>query len=90
MDLLALSTADGQVAVQRLIWQPLSWQQLWSTAPDAPVTALCWSPDGKALAVGQSDGAIVLLNVENGELIHRQASHVASVVTMCWVSGHKT
>jgi anaphase-promoting complex subunit 4 len=45
MDLLALVTSDGQLALHRL-----NWQRLWSIAPDSPVTALCWQPDGKLLA----------------------------------------
>eukprot|EP00192_Tetraselmis_astigmatica_P008586 CAMPEP_0117651820 /NCGR_PEP_ID=MMETSP0804-20121206/2296_1 /TAXON_ID=1074897 /ORGANISM="Tetraselmis astigmatica, Strain CCMP880" /LENGTH=614 /DNA_ID=CAMNT_0005457823 /DNA_START=150 /DNA_END=1991 /DNA_ORIENTATION=- len=90
MDLLALATADGQVAVQRLIWEPVSWQQLWSSALEVPVTTHCWRPDGKALAVGQSDGGVALFNVENGELIHRQASHRAAVRSLCWVEGRNT
>mmetsp|Transcript_21502 Transcript_21502/g.55156 ORF Transcript_21502/g.55156 Transcript_21502/m.55156 type:complete len:831 (+) Transcript_21502:164-2656(+) len=88
MDLLALATADGQVAVQRLTWQPRSWQQLWSVTPEADVTSLCWQPDGKALAVGHCDGGIALLDVENGEPTRaRQTLHQAAVVALSWVDG---
>jgi hypothetical protein len=33
MDLLALSTADGQLHLHRL-----NWQRLWWTTPDAAIT----------------------------------------------------
>lgn len=42
MDLLALATTDGQLAVHRLT----PWQRLWVATPDLPVTALTWCPDG--------------------------------------------
>lgn len=47
MDLLALVTADGQLCVHRL-----NWQRLWAVTPERTLTALCWRPDGKALAAG--------------------------------------
>lgn len=45
MDLLALVAEDGQLAVHRL-----EWQKLWVAVPEAPITALCWRPDGEARA----------------------------------------
>jgi hypothetical protein len=47
MDLLALVFADGQLCLHRL-----NWQRLWAVTPERPLTALCWRPDGKALAAG--------------------------------------
>lgn len=66
MDLLALSTADGQLCLHRL-----NWQRLWAVSPESPVTSLCWRPDGKVLACGYEDGYISLLDVENGETMQR-------------------
>lgn len=66
MDLLALSTADGQLCLHRL-----NWQRLWAVSPESAVTSLCWRPDGKVLACGYEDGYISLLDVENGETMQR-------------------
>ena len=66
MDLLALSTADGQLCLHRL-----NWQRLWAVSPDSAVTSLCWRPDGKVLACGYEDGFISLLDVENGDTMQR-------------------
>lgn len=66
MDLLALSTADGQLCLHRL-----NWQRLWAVSPESPVTSLCWRPDGKVLACGYEDGYISLLDVENGDTLQR-------------------
>lgn len=66
MDLLALSTADGQLCLHRL-----NWQRLWAVSPESAVTSLCWRPDGKVLACGYEDGFISLLDVENGETMQR-------------------
>ena len=66
MDLLALSTADGQLCLHRL-----NWQRLWAVSPESSVTSLCWRPDGKVLACGYEDGFISLLDVENGDTMQR-------------------
>ena len=66
MDLLALSTADGQLCLHRL-----NWQRLWAVSPESAVTSLCWRPDGKVLACGYEDGFISLLDVENGDTMQR-------------------
>ncbi|KAK3272105.1 Anaphase-promoting complex subunit 4 [Cymbomonas tetramitiformis] len=79
MDLLALSTADGQLRVYRL-----NWQRLWQVTSEHVVTALCWRPDGKAIATGQEDGSIVLYDVEDGEVLHRSKVHVEHVTCVCW------
>ena len=80
MDLLALVTADNQVAVYRL-----NWQRLWSVGHLAsPVTALCWSASGQTLAVGHQDGMLCLLNVENGEEMRRATVAGCALVAMSW------
>eukprot|EP00951_Prasinocladus_malaysianus_P019128 scaffold154417_cov49-Prasinocladus_malaysianus.AAC.3 len=84
MDLLALGSTDGQVAVHRLIWQPASLQQLWISAPEGVPCSLCWRPDGKALAVGLENGAMVLLHVEDGSVMHRADLHEAAIKAISW------
>ncbi len=58
-DLLAMVTQDHQLLVHRF-----NWQRLWAVSPDQRVTAICWRPDGKALAVGHHDGSIAIRDVE--------------------------
>jgi len=81
MDLVALGTADGQLSVRRL-----NWQSLWSATPGTGAAtgagsgaeagsgdAVVWRPDGKALAVGGADGAVTVLDAEDGkQVMHRQ------------------
>ena len=64
MDLLAAAFTDGRIAVHRL-----NWQRLWLVTPDAPATALAWTPSGNALAVGRADGVVSLLDAETGDVV---------------------
>eukprot|EP00959_Pyramimonas_sp_CCMP1952_P165012 3449255-Pyramimonas_sp.AAC.1 len=80
MDLLALSTLDGQLCVHRL-----NWQKLWAVTPEHPVTALCWRPDGKAIAAGQEDGTVVVYDVEDGEALQRRRVHMDPIASACWL-----
>lgn len=80
MDLLALSTADGQLCLHRL-----NWQRLWAVSPESPVTSLCWRPDGKVLACGYEDGYISLLDVENGETMQRGKMVAGVASAIGWV-----
>ena len=64
MDLMAAAFTDGRIAVHRL-----NWQRLWLVTPDAPATALAWTPSGNALAVGRADGVVSLLDAETGEVV---------------------
>lgn len=80
MDLLAMLTADGQLQLHRL-----NWQRLWSVTFDSPVASFCWRPDGRQLAVGLREGAILLINTEDGETLERmQIFNNATVVCMSW------
>lgn len=49
----------------------LNWQRLWAVTPEPPATALCWRPDGMALAVGHQDGTVSILDAENGESLNQ-------------------
>ncbi|GFR42380.1 hypothetical protein Agub_g3066, partial [Astrephomene gubernaculifera] len=83
MDLLALVSDDGQLGVHRL-----EWQKLWVACPDAPITALCWRPDGKILATGHRHGAVSLYNVEACELFRTlRPPHTAPICHLSWVQG---
>ena len=64
MDLLAAAFTDGRIAMHRL-----NWQRLWLVTPDAPATALAWTPSGNALAVGRADGVVSLLDAETGDVV---------------------
>lgn len=46
MDLLALVTADGQLAVYRLNWHSCALKELWKATPEQHITTLTWRPDG--------------------------------------------
>lgn len=64
MDLLALVVGENMVAVHRL-----SWARLLTFEHTSSVSALCWSPDGRTLAVGFDDGRLTLYDVESGDAI---------------------
>ena len=84
MDLLALATSDGQLALSRLDWNKTGGERenrLWTANPDSPVTSLGWRPDGKILVSGHADGAVQLYHAEDGEVLHASTPHRGSAVT---------
>ena len=84
MDLLALATSDGQLALSRLDWNKTGAERenrLWTANPDSPVTSLGWRPDGKILVSGHADGAVQLYHAEDGEVLHASTPHRGSAVT---------
>ena len=84
MDLLALATSDGQLALSRLDWNKTGGERenrLWTANPDSPVTSLGWRPDGKILVSGHADGAVQLYHAEDGEVLHASRPHSGSPVT---------
>ena len=84
MDLLALATSDGQLALSRLDWNKTGGERenrLWTANPDSPVTSLGWRPDGKILVSGHADGAVQLYHAEDGEVLHASRPHRGSPVT---------
>ena len=64
-DLVAVAFEEEPLTLYRL-----PWKRVWSCRGPAPVTALCWSPDGKWLAVGLKDGSVRCLVEETGALHH--------------------
>ena len=84
MDLLALATSDGQLALSRLDWNKDRGERenrLWTANSDSPVTSLGWRPDGKILVSGHADGAVQLYHAEDGEVLHASTPHRGSAVT---------
>lgn len=65
MDLIGVLDQDGELHVYRL-----NWQRLWAITMEF-ISAICWRPDGRQLAVGLLDGHVLLLNTENGEIMGR-------------------
>ncbi|KAF6003163.1 hypothetical protein F1559_000109 [Cyanidiococcus yangmingshanensis] len=67
-DLLALVFAPASIVILRLSWQLVG---AWSPPNEDPenevasITALCWSPHGPSIVVGQADGTLTTLSVEN-------------------------
>ncbi|KAL9686111.1 hypothetical protein QQ045_023566 [Rhodiola kirilowii] len=78
-DLLAMVTEDSKILLHRF-----NWQRLWTITPGKCVTALCWRPDGKAVAVGLEDGTVSLHDVENGKLLRSSKSHAVAVTCLHW------
>lgn len=79
MDLCAVVSTDGQLRLHRM-----DWQQLWAVAPEALITAICWRPDGKELAVGHINGALSMLDVETGDITAAHKVHYAAIATVSW------
>eukprot|EP00730_Choanoeca_flexa_P001839 TRINITY_DN10803_c0_g1_i3.p1 TRINITY_DN10803_c0_g1~~TRINITY_DN10803_c0_g1_i3.p1 ORF type:complete len:728 (+),score=159.89 TRINITY_DN10803_c0_g1_i3:53-2236(+) len=72
MDLVAMALRNGQIHLRRL-----SWQRVWviDTLEEQPVaTALCWSVDGRELAIGYENGRVAIHHVET--------SHATAVVQL--------
>ncbi len=71
IDLLAFTTNDGQVHIYRFI----TWQRLSFPPGSIPANAvsLKWSPNGRTLVLGHTDGSTTLLNIENGDNASIQA-----------------
>mmetsp|Transcript_12717 Transcript_12717/g.22666 ORF Transcript_12717/g.22666 Transcript_12717/m.22666 type:complete len:711 (+) Transcript_12717:77-2209(+) len=80
MDLIAFASSN-----QLVVTRSIKWETLFRSSCNA--SAIAWRPDGKALAVGQGDGQIVLFDVENGEelsLPRGARPHSAAITCMSW------
>lgn len=73
MDLFAATGGNEKVLIRRTV----SWQNVasWTLTGKSSV-ALCWSPDGKSLALGHSDGSLVIVEVEAGMRDHDEDEHL--------------
>ncbi|KAK6621678.1 hypothetical protein RUM44_001485 [Polyplax serrata] len=81
LDLLALSYANGEVALHRL-----NWLKVWVLAPPAEsvtVKGIAWRPDAKVLAIGYSTNEIYLVDVENKEILNK-SQHEAEITSLTW------
>ncbi|CAM9529964.1 unnamed protein product [Choristocarpus tenellus] len=87
MDLVATVHADGQLSVYRTI----SWQRSFTLSLEdlgnRTFSCASWSPDGKTLAVGYTDGTLQLLGVETGtEECSLNFHEGQSLVALTWVA----
>lgn len=71
------SVADGNVAVSAGVRAP-DW--ILQSGHTMGVTTLAFSPDGKWIATGAYDNAVILWNVETGEEIRRMTAHQSPVM----------
>lgn len=63
MDLMVVANDKAEVVIYRL-----NLQKTWvyqAPGPDLQVRGVDWRPDEKIVAVGYSDGWVVLLDIEN-------------------------
>ena len=72
MDLMAVF--GEKVVVHRTV----SWQKVLAHA--AECTEVCWSPDGRTLALGLTNGRIALYNLEDGMTVDEEQNLVEIVV----------
>ncbi|XP_031478625.1 anaphase-promoting complex subunit 4 [Nymphaea colorata] len=78
-DLLAMVTEESKIVLHRF-----NWQRLWITSLGKPITAICWRPDGKVLAIGLEDGSVSLHDVESGKVLKQVKLHIAAIVCLKW------
>uniref|UniRef100_A0A182VQ87 Anaphase-promoting complex subunit 4 n=1 Tax=Anopheles minimus TaxID=112268 RepID=A0A182VQ87_9DIPT len=68
MDLLAFGTEKGEVFLHRL-----KWQKVWQLSPPEDglkVRGIAWRPCEKFIAIGYSNGTVLLIDLETKEEIH--------------------
>lgn len=83
MDLICIANIHGEVYLHRL-----SWQKVWTLRPSKEgelVKAFSWCPDGTQLAVGYSNGTVLLVDVENADHIHSYETN-SSISCMSWTA----
>ena len=97
MDLIAIITASQQLHVHRLAWErlfmlhlepPLSAPSLppslASSSADWSLRCVVWRPDGKALAVGCSDGSVQIVSMESRRVELHYRQHAAPITALLW------
>lgn len=75
------SVADGNVAVPAGARAP-DW--ILQSGHTMGVTTLAFSPDGKWIATGAYDNAVILWNAETGEEIRRMSAHQSPVMKVAF------
>jgi anaphase-promoting complex subunit 4 len=87
----AVCTAAGRAAAWGASTRARAAMRAATHAPCAPtsplqaaVTALCWSPDGKTVALGHASGALSLLDVESGAVVAEHKAHYAAITCLHW------
>ena len=84
VDLVAMTTTEGEVVLYRI-----TWEKVWSLPrleDGVNVSALAWRPDGKVLAVGYTNGCVKLYDIEGGFCSHHHKPLDDKVVLLKWVS----
>uniref|UniRef100_A0A182Y7A5 Uncharacterized protein n=1 Tax=Anopheles stephensi TaxID=30069 RepID=A0A182Y7A5_ANOST len=81
MDLLAFGTEKGEVLLHRL-----KWQKVWQLSPPEEglkVRGIAWRPCEKFIAIGYSNGTVLLIDLETKEEIH-SFSVQTDITCLCW------
>ncbi|XP_050071873.1 anaphase-promoting complex subunit 4 [Anopheles maculipalpis] len=81
MDLLAFGTEKGEVLLHRL-----KWQKVWQLGPPEEglkVRGIAWRPCEKFIAVGYSNGTVLLIDLETREEIHSFTVNT-DITCLCW------
>uniref|UniRef100_A0A182RCV6 Anaphase-promoting complex subunit 4 n=1 Tax=Anopheles funestus TaxID=62324 RepID=A0A182RCV6_ANOFN len=81
MDLLAFGTEKGEVFLHRL-----KWQKVWQLNPPEDglkVRGIAWRPCEKFIAIGYSNGTVLLVDLETKEEIYN-FSIKTDITCLCW------
>ena len=85
--LLSIGSQDGHVQTHDVrLRHSLVWDaQQCSSTGNAQVCGLKWSPDGRWLAGGTSDGTVAIYAMANGNVpVHTSQAHRAAVKAVAW------
>ncbi|CAM9112102.1 unnamed protein product [Ectocarpus sp. 12 AP-2014] len=87
MDLVASLHVDGQLSVHRTMGWQRSFTLTQEDMGNRTFSCVTWSPNGKTLAVGYTDGTIQLFGVETGAEECSLAFHEGrSLAALTWVA----
>mmetsp|Transcript_17876 Transcript_17876/g.54973 ORF Transcript_17876/g.54973 Transcript_17876/m.54973 type:complete len:136 (-) Transcript_17876:2287-2694(-) len=76
MDIVAVVMRNGALLVNRTT----SWQRLLALTEEAAgISALCWGPDGRHLAVGHCLGKLSVFDIETGTSVKDYVSKASSI-----------
>ena len=59
-------------------------RELLPTSENTQVTAMCWSPDGRRLAVGKADGSVLISDMQGATLVEQLNAHIGAVQSLDW------